>query len=368
MKQVMGVINLGYEKEFLKEVTNHRCLSSVPFGGRYRLIDFALSNMVNAGIFNVAVFTRRKYRALLDHLGSGKEWDLDRQRDGLFILPPTDTAGEYKGDIQHFNENLAYFKRSTADYVIVTTGNLVWNIDYNEVFAHHIRTSADITMIYKGYDGDTIDEPIYHTIEMNSNGRVEGIVLETFPVHGDNVFLDTYVIKKSLLVELISSGGDNDRYDSLNDSIKDHLEKLNVQSFRFEGYMPFIHSIQSYFNHNMDLLDPMIAQQLFFNKRYIYTKVKHGPPAKYLEASNVTQSLVANGCVIEGTVENSILFRDVIVRKGATVRNSIIMQKGEIGEGAIVENAIFDKDVKISKDCIVIGEIGPIVVSKSTVL
>jgi glucose-1-phosphate adenylyltransferase len=368
MTGVLGVINLTNEQDELKELTVHRSIASVPFGGRYRLIDFALSNMVNAGIHNVAVFTRNKQRSLLDHLGSGKEWDLDRQRGGLFILPPNEPQKEYKGDLQHFSENSTYFKRSTSDYVLITCGHLIWNINYNHLLSYHSTQDADVTFVYKDFEKD-VDfggNRKYCKLEMDDAGRVYRIVTEERAYPGDNQFLETYFIKKSLLMELIAESIDGGGTDLLRDVMMSNLDRLNIQGYHFKGYAAPVRSIESFYHYSMDLLDPNISQELFFNKGPIYTKVKHEPPAKYKESSRVSNSLIANGCLIEGTVENSILFRGVKVAKDAVIRNSIIMQKGEIGAGVHLENVILDKDVKILSNKTIIGADESKVIAKSS--
>ncbi|WP_408008043.1 glucose-1-phosphate adenylyltransferase subunit GlgD [Pseudalkalibacillus sp. A8] len=364
MEQIMGVINLGNEKDLLEDLTKHRCQASVPFGGRYRLVDFILSNFVKSGVHNVGVFARKKYRALLDHLGSGKEWDLDRQKNGLFILPPHDSNESYKGDIQHFHEHLPYFERSKEEYILVTQGSIVWNIDFRHVLEEHKNQGADITLIYKDYSQE--EKAVYHTLDVDENERVQAVHLEKTVNQGDNVFLNTYLMKKSLFIDLMKETYELGKYDFVTDVIRANLNRYHVQGFHFKGYMPFIHSIESFYNHSMNLLDANVLQQLFYDHGFIYTKVKHGPPAKYLQGSHVVNSLIANGCTIEGKVENSILFRGVKVHKGAVIRNSIIMQKGEIGEEAFLENVILDKDVKVSKDRILKGEEIPTVFAKSS--
>ncbi|TLS37512.1 glucose-1-phosphate adenylyltransferase subunit GlgD [Pseudalkalibacillus caeni] len=368
MAKVIGVINLGNEREQLQELTNHRSMASVPFAGRYRLIDFTLSNMINAGVHNVAVFTRKKYRSLLDHLGSGKEWDLDRQQGGLFILPPPDYAMDLEGDIQHFKQNMAFFNRSRADYVLVSNGNLVWNIDFTHVFNFHEEMEADITVIFKEFNDEKVDTEKFDTLEENEQGWISSINRDVSPKPGDRVYLDTFFIKKELLLDMIQKCDEQGDNLTLVDAVKDKIDRFKIAGYHFKGYFPFIQSLESFYRHSMALLDPNVSQELFFNRGLIYTKVKHEPPAKYMELSDVQNSLIANGCVIEGTVENSILFRGVKVHKDAVVKNSIVMQKSEIGEGAYLENVILDKDVKVSPGKEIAGDNVPTVIAKSTVL
>ena len=365
MSNVLGVINLVNEKQFLKELTQHRSLASVPFAGRYRMIDFTLSNYVNACVNKVAIFPKDKYRSVMDHVGSGKEWDLDHRSQGLFILPPVYPDESIKGDLQQFSDHLEFFKRASADLVIISPGHHVCKMDFNDVIRSHEENGADITVVYKDYEGSTVHKPIYHKCSVEPGGRVSDIELYTAPAPGDHVCLETYIINKDLLIDLIKRCTENDEYDFLKDAVKANLAHLYVQGYHFTGHMPFIHSLESYHSCSMEFLKPEVTKSYFYDSWDIFTKIKHEAPAKFLQCSSVSNSLIANGCVIEGTVENSIIFRGVKVKKGAVVRNSIIMQKGEIEEGAFVENVITDKQVHISKDQTVTGDDRPAVIKKA---
>ena len=368
MDSVLGVINLMNENPFLKELTNHRCLASVPFAGRYRLIDFTLSNFIHANISQVAVFAKEKYRSLMDHLGSGKEWDLDRNTGGLYILPPIHPDEKIKGDLQQFYDHIEFFRRSSADTVIITPGHHVCKIDFNHVIKEHRESRADITVIYKEYQGDPVLKPIYHKCLVDANGMISDIELYTSPRCGEAVSIETFVINKQLLISLILQCIENHEYDFLKDIVKSNLHHIKVKGYHFTGDMPFIHSIDSYFSSNMAFLNPKILHSFFYNDWDIYTKVKHEAPVKYGKDANVSNSLLANGCTIEGIVENSIIFRGVNIGKGAVVKNSIIMQKGDIEEGAYVENVVADKQVTITKHSVVVGYDQPKVIHKAKLI
>lgn len=366
--KVLGVINLMNEKPFLKELTEHRSLASVPFAGRYRFIDFTMSNYMHAGIKQVAVFTNDKFRSVMDHLGSGKEWDLDRHNGGLFMLPAVQQDKKLNGDIQAFYDYLDMFRRSPAEVIVLSPGYHVGKIDYQDALRQHEMSQADITLLYKHYDGDSIREPIYHTCQLREDGSIVDLDLFSVPHRGDPICLETYILKKSLFIEMIEHCYQNNQQDFLKDGIKANIEQLDVQGYSFQGHMPFIHSTESYYASNMAFLHPDIIRSYFYEQWDIYTKVKHEAPVKYSAASNVSNSFIANGCEIEGTVENSVLFRGVTVKKGAIVRNSIIMQKGEIEEGAYIENIITDKHVKISEKKALVGETGLKVIKKSEIV
>lgn len=367
--KVFGIINLVNEKQSLKELTAHRCLASVPFAGRYRLIDFTLSNYIHAGIKQVAVFANQKFRSIFDHLGSGKEWDLDRANGGLFILPPIQPEEHVSGDIPSFYEYLDVIRRSSAEIVVISPGHHVAKIDYWKAIRDHEKSQADITVLYKNYDGEPIKKAVYHKCVLQKDGNLSDIELYTIPKYGDPVCLETYIMKKSLFIRLVENCFQNEEYDFLKDAIKSNLaDGLSVKAYPFNGHMPFIHSIETYYSSNMEFLDPKLIKSYFYDQWSIRTKVKHETPVTYDESANVSNSFIANGCHIEGTVENSILFRGVTVKKGAVVRNSILMQKSEIEEEVIMNNIITDKQAKISKHTQLFGEDGPKVIKKQEVI
>lgn len=368
MRNVLGVINLVNARPILKELTHHRCLASVPFGGRYRMIDFTMSNFMNVSVSKVAIFTKDKYRSLMDHLGSGKEWDLDHLSQGLFILPSTHPDEKIKGDLQQFYDHLEFFQRATADTVIIAPGHHICKIDFNEVIKEHESNEADITVLYKDYDGVPVKRPLYHQCSLGTNGEVRDINFYTSPKKGDHICLETYVIKKQLLIDLIKNCIEYDEYDFLKDIVKANLINLKVQGYQFTGYMPFIHSLETYHASSMEFLNPEIIRDYFYDSWEVFTKIKHEAPAVFANSSRVSNSLIANGCIIEGTVENSIIFRGVKVRKGAVVKNSIIMQKGDIEEGAQIENVITDKQVIITRDQNIKARKKPIVFKKEEVI
>lgn len=371
MKDVMGIINLNEREDLLQGITRHRPVATVPFGGRYRIIDFVLSNMVNSGIRNIGILTQNKHRSLFDHLRSGKEWDLDRKRDGLFIFPPDNIQYPlevYKGDLLYFYNNLNYINKSKQKYVLITGSNIICNIDYRPVFNFHKNMQADITLIYKEVDSNIND--FYNSTMINTidNGRV--IDMEVNPVNpkSNKLCLNMYILEKSLLVDLIDTCVSRGHYDLVKGFIK-NISMLNICAYPHNGYMARSNSLISYYKHNMDLLNPEIWQELFFKPERVYTKVKDESPAKYTKSSKVVNSLVANGCVIEGTVENSILFRGVKVRKGAYVKNCIIMQMSEIEQDVLVENIITDKEVVITAGKQLRGDKNfPVVIEKKIVV
>ena len=330
---MLGIINATNEFDTFQNFTAHRSLASLPFAGRYRLIDFMLSNMVNSGITNVAIFTRGEIRSLMDHLGSGKQWDLDRKRDGLFVFTPDGYSGNERfGSFAHFARNITYFLRSKQEYVVITNCYTIGTIDFCKILDHHIETEADITEVF--YDGKSIQ---------------------------------TYILKKNLLLSLFKQYKDQGYY-SILDVVHDKRHKFHINMYEWSGYIAIIDSLQRYYQNSLDLLQPAVWKEVFINEEPIFTKVKDEPPTRYKKDAKVANSIIANGCIIEGEVENSILFRSVKVGKGAVVRNSIIMQKCQIEENCVLDGVIVDKDVKIENGVQLTGtgEI-PYIVEKGTV-
>ncbi|TBL68548.1 glucose-1-phosphate adenylyltransferase subunit GlgD [Paenibacillus thalictri] len=369
MRRLMGVINLVNEPDDLEELTYHRCLASVPFGARYRLIDFPLSNMVNSGIENVALFTQHKYRSLMDHLGSGKEWDLDRKRGGLFLLPAVlhETTGMARGDLFQFYSHRDYFYRGKEEYVVISRSHVVCNIDFNKVLDYHLDHTADITVVYKKAENDEGGK--FRRLAVKESGQVTLMEDHTGRLRTDNVSMEMFIMSKELLLDMVESCLAQGYDHLVRDGIMKNIDKLSVYGYLHEGHSAIVNTIQSYYKHSMQLLNPRIWRELFFQKNLVYTKVKDEPPAKYLDSAAARNSLIANGCVIEGKVENSILFRGVKIRKGAYVKNSIILQNCEIEENVIIENSILDKDVFISRGRVLTGDNkAPFIASKTKVI
>ncbi|OBR63067.1 glucose-1-phosphate adenylyltransferase subunit GlgD [Paenibacillus oryzae] len=347
---VLGVINLIHESDELEALTQGRCLATVPFGARYRLIDFVLSSMVGSGISKVAVFAHTKYRSLMDHLGSGKHWDLQHRQSGLFILPPaTDNIQEIsRGDLYHFYQHRDYFNRSNLDYVVITRSHMVCNIDFEKVLAFHVEKGADITVVCKQHDEELAGKA--RKVKMDEDGRITAIQDHYGRMLSDVSSMEMYIMRKDLLMELVETSLAQGQDHLVRHAIFSRLDALNVYAYMYEGYLGVVNTLASYYANNKRLLDPDVWRQLFYQPGPIFTKGKDEPPARYCEGSSVTNSLIANGCRIEGTVINSVIFRGVHVERGAVVKDSIVMQNGHIGSGSSIQYGILDKDVVIESN------------------
>lgn len=349
---MMGIITLNEEPEVLRELTLHRPLAAVPFGGRYRLIDFVLSNMVNSGIINVGILLRHDYRSLVDHLRSGKDWDLARLQDGLFLLPPPEPRDQCPtpaGDLAVFWPHLDFLKRSRQPYLVLSGCGVVCNLDYRPVLAFHQQRQAEITVIYKEYNGVMPAEYAarYTMLETAPDGRVTDMAARPGKSKSMKVSLGMYVMARELFVDLLYQCAARGGRDFLKDVVIKNLAVLRVYGWPFPGYAAGIHSVQSYYRHSMELLKTAVSQELFFRHGPVFTRVKNEAPAKYGTAAKVNDALLADGCIIDGTVENSVLFRGVHIGRGAYVKNSIIMEGTHIEDNAAAEDVICDKNVRI---------------------
>lgn len=352
MDNVIGLISANYATPELAELTNQRTSATLPFGGRYRLVDFALSNMVNAGIRSVGVIMPYS-SSILDHVGAGSDWDLDRKNGGIFFLTGSvyGISNAHSGArfaLRDIGRNLVYLMRSPAPYVIVTASNTVYNMNYLDLVQTHIDSGADITMAYHIAAEDDMDV----TGLKIENGRVWGITSGV--KQGDATFLDCFVIGRKQLLNIVNWYSAIDYLDIFQILSEDY-DKMHVGTYRFEGYAKSIFSVQSYARRSMDLLRPEVRQELFPKNAPIVTKVADAPPAKYTPRAQVKNAMIPAGCFIDGIVEHSILFRGVRVGRGAVIRNSVIMQSCVIEDGACVENAVIDRNNLISAGSVVKG-------------
>ncbi|GIP15293.1 glucose-1-phosphate adenylyltransferase subunit GlgD [Paenibacillus montaniterrae] len=368
-QKIMGVINLIHETDELDKLTHGRCTATVPFGSRYRIIDFTLSNMVNSGIQEVGIFVHKKYRSLMDHIGSGKSWDLQHRQSGLFILPPiTDDVQELsRGDLFHFYQNRDYFLRSKPEYVLITRSHMVCNIDFRKVLDFHLEKEADITVVCHQSTEPVLGKA--RKVRMDGSGRIVEIQDSYGRMLSDYSNMEMYLMKKDLLMDLVETSLAKGQDHLVRHAIFSKLEQLNVYGYVHDGFLAVVNTINSYYGNSMKLLDSDVWRKLFYEPGPIFTKVKDGPPARYSPDAIVSRSIIANGCLIEGTVRNSILFRGVHVHKGAVVEDSIIMQNGVILPNSIVKCSIFDKDVVIEENREVKGvSSGPYLAGKRKVI
>jgi len=370
MNRAMGIILTGGKNNRLKELSLERSIAAVPFGGKYRAIDFVLSNFVNSGIVNVGVITQYNFRSLVDHLGSGKEWDLDRKNEGLFIFPPYLSeigTGWYKGTADSMYNNLTYLQRSDEEYVVITQGYAIYNMDYTPIIKAHAESGADITIVVHDLtDFSVTEQRLLGVVETDESGRI--IDFQEKPLNPKKILcsMGVYVIRRELLIELLQDCAAHGYTEFVNDLLIKNVHSIHMKAYRFLGYWRPMSTIQLFYRANMELLNPKIRAELLMDRRRIYTKVKDETPAKYNEEADVRNSIVADGCIIEGCVENSILFRGVKIMKGAIVKDSIVMQGSVVSEGVYLKHTILDKGVIVTTGKHLQGDLEwPLIVGKN---
>ena len=367
---VVGILFSNVHDERIRELTEKRTIASVPFGGRYRLIDFPLSNMVNSGINKVGVITKSNYQSLMDHLGSGKAWDLSRKREGLFILPP---FGGRESSISNSRiDSLAAIHRflanSKEEFVLLSDCDVVCNIDYKDVIAYHLKKEADATILYRfGRVPAKMTEPTVYTVD--PEGCIRDLLVSPRTDGECNYGINMMLIGRELLMKLVDDCVSRNLYDFSRDLIQRNLKNYRVYGYEFKGFAQQINSMNTYFEANMALMQPQVRSQLFNPERPIYTKVRDDMPARYGLGSYVENSLIADGCVIEGSVENCVLFRGVKVGKGANLTNCVVMQDSVIGPNCRLNYVVTDKDVVIKNDRSLMGfQSYPVFISKGSIV
>ena len=374
MKDVMGLIYTGENDIHLGELTSQRAVAALPIAGRYRVIDFQLSSMVHSGIKNVGIIMQKNYSSLMDHIGSGREWDL-HGKQGLVVLPPfltRENMGVYSGLLDALKSNTNFLRLSRQEYVVLTNSHTVYNMDFSDALRAHVEKGADLTILYARGPKATGTEGENDTyFSVDEDGRITGMEISPTNPTRECASLKIYIARREQLCHLVEQSAANGLRHFTHDILQRNINEgtLKVYGYEYKGLACQIDSIQSYFNFNMSLLGGDVRRQLFPKDLPVYTKVRDDLPARYVDESQCTNSLVANGCVIEGTVINSILFRGVKVAKGAVVKNSIVMQDAVIQEGAEVDHCILDKQSVIRRNGRLIAPAAyPIVIAKNVVI
>ena len=346
-KNVLGIVYSNSYDSSLGALTARRTMGSVPFGGRYRLIDFALSNLVNCGVTKVGVIANSNFHSLMDHVGSGRPWDLSRKVDGLYMLPPFTPGATESGDrIDTLNRIMEFIANSKQEYVLLMDTNVVCNIDLSKLFGFHSEKNADITIAYANGKAPKLEKTMALTLD--EEGKVTNVGIDVKTESDINYSTNIILIRKALLERLI---GDAESYAYTSfekDLIQKNISHLNIYGYKVDEWTRTIDSMESYFDANMALLEKDCRKNLFRADAPVYTKVRNDMPVIYGITSKCENSLIADGCQIEGTVKNSIIFRGVRVAKGAVVENSILMQDAFVGEDAKLNCVIMDKNTVIT--------------------
>ena len=366
-----GLIFSGMYNDGLDNLTRNRTVASLPFGGRYRQIDFVLSNMVNSGIHRIGVITKYNYQSLIDHLGSCQDWDLNRKRGGLTILPPfaSSSTGGYRGKIEELRAALPFLSKHEDDLVVLSDTDTICNINIKKVLAYHAESGKDITIVTSAVSDD--ESNASELVLDEENGEVSALYLNYAANKGQYSSIGMYVISRELLMEKVTDLAAKGYYHLERDFIQQgfNKEELTVGMYVHDGLIMKNRSILEYYNNSLAMKEESVRQEIFRPSKPIYTTVRDEVPTYYGEESDVTDCLIADGCRIYGKVDNSVLFRKVKIEKGAVVKNSVIMAGCVIKAGAVVENAIIDKEATVSSLRHIVGApTSPMIVQKGEII
>lgn len=352
----LGIIFPNSYDSLVPDLVSERLMASIPFASRYRMCDFMISSMVHCGIDNISILVRKNYHSLLDHLGNGREWDLARKNGGLNIVPPfaQKQIKVFSGRIEALESIRGYLMKQTEKYVILSDANMAVNFDFNTLLDAHIKSGADVTMVYRKQEipqslirQSTDGMDLYYALGINGD-RVSKIYINPKESGEMNFSLNIYVVERELLMRMVDEAYLHGDVYFVRDILEKKIDQMDVRGFCYDGYVAHIHDMNSYFEENMRLLKEENLNALFSGNQ-IYTKIRDDNPTRYINGAKAKNVMVADGCVIEGEVENSVLFRGVKIRKGAKVKNCVLMQDTVIEDNASVEYVITDKNVTISE-------------------
>ena len=374
MNDTLGIILAGVEDTTqLGELTRMRSVAAMPVGGRYRLIDFLLSSMVNSGITNVGVPTLTSYRSLMDHLGSGKEWDLNRKLYGLFVLPPDMNVKHmdaFRGDLDVLGGIPGYLSRSKQEYVMLCGCSALFNTTFYDLREQHILSGADVSVMCCPCTADVSGNGSrLVAVTADDDGTVTDMRARSGIRAGELRSMDIWFMKKRFLEQQIERCLSHGMHDFIIDVVIRNLDRLKIHAYRYDGHVGLFDSAAGFYCENMRFLEPAVCAELFPPDNPVYTKIKDQIPTFYGEHAAVSNAIVGDGCVVKGTVENCVIFRGVTIEEGAHVRDSIVMQNSHIESGAELECAILDKNVTIRPGKRLVGQPDyPVVVGKNTVI
>ena len=346
--KILGLIFANTNEKNLPELTAYRTTGSVPFGGKYRLIDFPLSSMSNSGINNIGIVTKSNFQSLMDHIGSGAAWDLARRRSALNILPPY-SGHTFSNLIETLFNLHGYIEHGDEEYVLISPSDCVYNMDFTKVYRFAEKKDADITFIYVKKAVTSISNDYRCLLDLADDGRVTKIMAS--PVSGEvgNFNIGVILIRKTVLMGLVRQAISESKYNFVRDVLQNALGRYSLYGYEHEGFFEMIGSVKEYYDANMRIMDRETRYELFDSRRPIYTKVRDDVPSRYGLNSSVKGSLIAQGCVINGTVENSIISKGVYIGNDAVIKDCIIMQDSVIADGAALANVVIDKDVSVGR-------------------
>lgn len=359
--KAVGMILAGGNSNRMKELSNKRAIASMPIAGSYRSIDFVLSNMSNSNIQKVAVFTQYNAKALNEHLSSSKWWDFGRKHGGMYVFNPTITNDNnfwYRGTADAMYQNISYLEKSHEPYVVIASSDGVYKMDYNKILEYHIEKKADITVVCKKLD-DNEELTRFGLIKMDADNRITEFEEKPIVAESNIVSTGVYIIRRRLLMELLEKSQEEERHDFVKDILIRNKSVKRLYAYEMDSYWSNIATVESYYKTNMDFLQKDV-RDYFFKEGQIYSKVDDLPPAKHNAGSSVKNSLIASGCILNGSVENSVLFKKVYVGNNCTIKNSIILNDVHIGDNTYIENCIVESRDTIRANTSYVGEDGKI--------
>lgn len=351
MSKAFGIINFSGNHIWVDGLQDYRPVGAFSFLGRYRVIDFPISNMTNSGIDMIQVYIRRKARSLAEHLGTGRHYNINSKRGKLHMLFADVEAnkGVYNNDIAAYLENMGCIEDVQYPYVVIAPSYMVYSANYDELLKAHIESGADVTLMYHSVDNAKESFLNCSTLNINKQKGVDSIEPNRGNTKSKNIFMDTYVMKKELFIELVNKAHKTSAVYTLSDMISAECEakELDIRALPHRGYFAAITDFNSYYEANMALTDRKSAASLFAEDWPIYTRTNDSCPTQYFETSDVKSSVISNGCLIEGTIENSIIGRGCTIKEGAVVKNCVVSADVVIGKGVHMENLVVDKNARI---------------------
>ena len=343
--RAIGIILAGGNSSRMGELSAKRAVAAMPIVGSYRAIDFTLSNMTNSHIQKVAVYTQYNSRSLNEHLNSSKWWDFGRKQGGLYLFTPTITATNsywYKGTADALYQNISFLKSAHEPYVVIASGDAVYKLDYNKVLEEHIATGADITVVCKDIQPGEDDINRFGVVKLADDNRVISFEEKPIVAETNTASIGVYVVRRRQLIELLEACAAEGRSDFVNDILVRYKNVKKIYAYKLDSYWRNIGTIDSYFKTNMDFLKKDIRDYFFRQHPDVYSKVEDLPPAKYNGDAAVSNSLIASGSIINGTVEDSVLFKKVYIGNNCVIKNSIILNDVHIGDNCYIENCIVE--------------------------
>ena len=342
--KAVGIILAGGNNSRMQELSNKRAIAAMPIGGSYRSIDFALSNMSNSHVQTVAVLTQYSARSLNEHLSSSKWWDFGRKQGGLYVFNPTvtvDNSWWYRGTADAMYQNISFLKKRHEPYVIISSGDCVYKLDFNKVLDYHIEKKADITVVCKDMDPN-VDVSRFGVVRMNEDSRIVEFEEKPMVSPYNTISTGIYVIRRRQLIELIEKAAQEGRNDFVKDILIRYKNLKRIYGYKIDSYWSNISTVESYYKTNMDFLKPEIRNYFFKQEPAVKTKIDDLPPAKYNPGADVKNSLISSGCIVNGVVENSVLFKDVYVGNNCVIKNSVILNDVYLGDNTHIENCIVE--------------------------